>query len=225
MAAKQTTTDRVYEALKAAILAGEYPPRTHLTAEGIARRLKVSRTPVREGLRRLHAEGLVDLVANQGAFVVSLSMAEMSEIYTLRAMLEGRAAELAAHRLTDAQLDELARLADRMESFAAGNDPDQLSAVGAANDRFHMLIAEAAGSPRLTLILSTLLEVPVALRTFSRYTPEEFRRSMQHHRDLIAAFAARDAEWARVTMECHINSARSIYTRAVRDLLESHEPG
>jgi len=221
MTIKLTATERVYLAMKNAIITGRYPPETHLTANGVAQHLSVSRTPVREGLRRLHSEGLVNLVVNHGAFVSSWSMSEMAEIYALRVLLEGRAAELAAQRLTDQQIDELKSWADGMETSAASSDPDRLSAIADANDKFHMLITEAASSHRLATSLAMLLEVPLALRTFGRYSEEQLQRSMQHHRELIAAFIERDAVWARAAMECHVNSARAIYTRAARESSQS----
>jgi len=208
-----TATERVYELLRHSILTGEYPPATHLTADSVAKRLGVSRTPVREGLRRLHAEGLVNVIANQGAFVTAWPASEMAEVYGLRAVLEGRAAELAATRLTHSQLDNLRTLATRMEQAVASDDEARLSMVAQLNDRFHKLIAGAAGSRRLVTGIAALVDVPLALNTFTLYSQEQLVRSMHHHRELITAFAERDPLWARAAMECHVLAGRAIYAR------------
>ena len=91
--------DEIAFRIQAAILEGEYPAGTHLQQEELCRRFGVSRTPVREALRKLQAQHLVELVPNRGATVRSLSRDELGEIYALRAELEGFAAELAASRV------------------------------------------------------------------------------------------------------------------------------
>ncbi len=206
-----TASERVYESVRQAILAGDYPASTHLTAAGIGERLGVSRTPVREGLRRLHAEGLVNFVSNHGAYVVGYSTSDLADLYDLRASLEPRAAQLAAQRIDHGQIDELAQLCDRMEAAAAGDEDTRLHDIARDNDRFHRIIARAAGSRRLTANLEPLFEAPIALKTFSRYSRRALQRSMNHHRELVSAFSERDSDWAHAAMACHVYSARSTF--------------
>jgi DNA-binding GntR family transcriptional regulator len=211
MSANQIATNRVYEVLRRAILEGEYLPATRLTAESVAQRHGVSRTPVRDVLWRLHAEGLVDIVANQGAFVANPSVAEMIEIYGLRATLEARAAELAAPMMTVGHVEELRRLAAGMEAAVASRAADRLVKLATDNDKFHKLIARVAGNRRLGACIASLTEVPSALKTFTGYAPAQLARSMHHHQDLISAFSERDPAWARAVMEAHILAARASY--------------
>lgn len=210
--------NRVYEILRKAILEGEYLPATRLTAESVAQQHGVSRTPVRDVLWRLHAEGLVDIIPNQGAFVAAPSASDMIESYGLRAILEAQAAELAAKRMTLVQLDELRRLTGRMEEAAATGGADRLIHLASDNDQFHKSIARAAGNHRLALSIAALAEVPSALKTFTRYSPDQLQRSMSHHRELVSALGERDPAWARAVMEAHIFAARASYASAQRAL-------
>jgi DNA-binding GntR family transcriptional regulator len=162
----------------------------------------------------LCARDLVDVIANQGAFVATWPSSEMVEVYGLRAVLEGRAAELAATRLTHAQLDDLRTLAVRMEQAVASDDDDRLAMVAQMNDQFHRLIANAAGSQRLAAGIAALVDIPLALNTYARYSHEQLLRSMHHHRELISALDERDPPWARAAMECHILAGRAVYARS-----------
>lgn len=209
-----TAANRVYDAIRRAILAGQFPTGHHLTEAALAAWLGVSRTPIREVLRRLHAEGLVDFVANQGAFVVGWSGKEVEDIFALRAVLECFAVETAARKLSRAQLDELRRLQATMDEAAASAADGKLDRIAEANDRFHKLIISAADNARLAAMLSGLIDIAVAWGTFSRYDVDELRRSMNHHRELIAAFEARDGAWASAVMRAHIVSARAAFRRS-----------
>jgi DNA-binding FadR family transcriptional regulator len=107
--------EKAYRAIRAGIADGTYPSNAHITAGELALKLGVSRTPVREALRRLHAEGLINFVANHGAYVTSWTRTDIDEVFELRSTLESYAAERAARRLSPEQLAELNQLARRME--------------------------------------------------------------------------------------------------------------
>ena len=107
---------RAYEHLRARLLAGEFPAGSRLPEEELAAAAEVSRTPVREALRRLHAEGLVEFVPNRGAHVASWTERDLDEIFGLRALLESHAAELAAPRISGADLGRLSALQDQMDA-------------------------------------------------------------------------------------------------------------
>lgn len=214
MSSADVATNKVYELLRSAILTGEYEPATRLTAESIAQKHGVSRTPVRDVLWRLHAEGLVEMVANQGAYVANPSSAEIIEIYGLRAVLESHAAELAAARMTLTHIDELRRCADAMQEAVEGVAVDRLDTLAIENDKFHRIIVRASGNRRLAMMISLLTEIPSALKTLTRYSQPQLQRSMSQHDDLISAFSERDAAWARATMEAHVLAARASYVTA-----------
>jgi len=199
--------EKAYHAIRSGIAVGEYAPGAHITAADLATRIGVSRTPVREALRRLHAEGLVDFVANHGAYVTSWNRADIDEVFTLRAVLESHAAELAASRLAPPQIEALRDCAAHIEALAAERPDDFLAGITEANGRFHRIIIEAASNRRLAAMIATVIDMALVARTFAHYREEDLRRSMAHHRELIAAFAAGDGPWAASVMRSHVLAA------------------
>ena len=206
---------QAYERIRNLIVEGGAIPGARLKEEELTDLCGVSRTPVREALRRLAAEGLVVVSPNHGAQVAALAAEELAEIYALRAMLEGHAAARAATRMTPETLAELKRLAAEMEAAIAGR-ADFENAFLAINSEFHRLILEAADSPRLTAMAAMVVEIPLIVRTLSRYSAHDFKRSVQHHRELIDAFEAGDGDWARSTMASHVLAASHAVMRPVR---------
>ncbi|HYC05111.1 MAG TPA: GntR family transcriptional regulator [Azospirillaceae bacterium] len=212
-----STVERAHAEIRRGILAGEFGPGARLKEEELASRVGVSRTPVREALRRLNAEGLVDFVPNQGAFVASWSDHELDDIFRLRSLLEGHAAELAARSATPVQITELERLARHMIELEANRPGQAMEAIAEANAAFHRLILEAAGSRRLTAMMAHVVEIPLVLRTFGRYSPEALARSLRHHVELAAAVRARDPLWAGSVMRSHIMAAWHAIQQNVED--------
>jgi DNA-binding GntR family transcriptional regulator len=206
--------EKAYRAIRAGIADGTYPSNAHITAGELALKLGVSRTPVREALRRLHAEGLVNFVANHGAYVTSWTRTDIDEVFELRSTLESYAAERAARRLSPEQLAELNQLARRMEQLSTRKPEGYLDRIAEANSRFHRVIVEAAANRRLAAMVAGVVEMPLVVRTFSVYTETDLQRSMAHHRELLDAFAARDGRWAASVMCSHIQAAHSAYTAA-----------
>ncbi len=202
--------DQAYDWLRRGIVDGELSPGDHLREEEIAAAVGCSRTPVREAIRRLAAEGMVEFVPNRGAHVAAWSERDLAEIFDLRAVLEGFAARLAARRADEAFLTELRDLADRMEQLAAGDDPDRVDRISELNGRFHAAIVEAADNRHLTQLVAGLVQVPLVHRTFRRYRDDELTRSMGHHRELLAAFERGDVNWAGTVMRSHIYAARAV---------------
>ena len=203
--------ERAYRQIKTDVLAGNHPIGARLKEEDLAEQTGVSRTPVREALRRLNAEGLVDFTPHQGAYVATWSSQDIEEIFGLRAVLESYGVRLAATRISDRQIDELEALADAVEAAAAEEGAPDLDRIPQLNDRFHKIILGAAGNKRLVRLLSGIVEMPIVLRTFSIYTPEQLRRSFNHHRELIAALRVRDPDWVAAVMEAHVRAAQAAY--------------
>ncbi|MCF2531497.1 GntR family transcriptional regulator [Yinghuangia soli] len=204
--------DRVYEALRAGILDGSRRGGSRLTETGLAEELNASRTPVREALRRLAAEGLVDTAPHKGARVTDWTPHDLEELYDLRSELEAHAAERAATRVGEEDLVRLAGLADQLEQQARRAQPD-LEAVARINADFHDCIQAAASSRRLAAVLRSVVRVPLVLSTYHRYSPEDLRRSCAHHRELVQAFRAKDGRWARAVMTAHIAAAKDVLMR------------
>lgn len=215
-----TAGQRAYETIRQLILDGRLPPGHWLKEEELTAVCGASRTPIREAIRRLAAEGLVTKAPRLGAQVASVEPSELEEIYHLRAMVEGHAAGRAARRITPEQIARLKALAEIMEAASAAG-PDIVRAhYTPANAEFHRIILEAAMSRRLTAMASLVVEVPLTLRTLAKYSHEDRQRSLHLHRELIAAFEAGNAEWAEGAMKIHIHAALHALLRPGRKAAE-----
>ena len=155
--------------IRDAIVSGQLKPGERLPEARLADELKISRTPIREALRQLQAEGLVDAPRNRGARVRVYSLDDLDDMYQLRALLEGFAARSAASRMTPAQLDELRDASERFDALSAESDIDALLKV---NDRFHEIILVAAANPMLDGILRQVTTIPRAVyRAYAAFSP------------------------------------------------------
>jgi DNA-binding GntR family transcriptional regulator len=206
--------ERAYAAVRDGILQGKYDAGARLTEQELASSAGVSRTPVREALRRLHAEGLVQFEPNHGAVVALFGREEAEEIFELRALLEPISARRAAERASSATIAELRSLAEQQLAESTRRTGDYLVRIGQLNDRFHRLIQAAAQSVRLEKTLAGLIEAPLILRTFGQYTPAELIRSADQHLELVQAFETRDPVWAHGIMAAHILAGRATYLRS-----------
>ncbi|MEO6996533.1 MAG: GntR family transcriptional regulator [Terracoccus sp.] len=197
--------ERAYTVIRQQILAGERGGGEWLREGDLGVSLGVSRTPVREALRRLAAEGLVSHERNRGVRVQNWSTHDLEEIFSLRTVLEPWGSALTAQRGA-ADTDELDDLAHRMDRAASGPVPD-VEQIAPLNNRFHRLILEASGNSRLVTLVASVVDVPLVSRTFSRYGPESLRRSVAHHHEIVSALKAQDPVWAESVMRSHVRSA------------------
>jgi DNA-binding GntR family transcriptional regulator len=183
----------------------------------LAERLGVSRTPVREALTRLAAEGLVELVPNRGARVSSWSVAELEGVFELRSALEPRLTALAVPRAREADIGALAALAERMVEVGSPGPGQDLDALVPLNRSFHDRLVELADHPGLATALAGAIHAPIQLRNFHAYDAAALRRSLSHHREIVAALRAKDPTWARAVMTAHIHNARAVMLRAASE--------
>ncbi len=200
-------TEHVYTTVRRRIMAGSYAPGTQLKEAHLAEELSVSRTPVRAALQRLVGDGLLIPFAGRGVFVPEWNKWDILEVFDLRILLEGHAAQLAATRAEPAQIAEMGALTDRMERLLGEKAPDYLAGLQDANFRFHLLLLEAAAAPRLRRMAQELAEVPLLIGGFYLYEDADMRRSIQHHRDLILALEARDGAFARNVIQVHLRAS------------------
>ena len=201
---------RAYVSLRDKILTGAYTVGEPLREELVAESLGISRTPVREALRRLDAEGLVELSEHRGARVAGWTPQDMEEIFVLRVMLEAQAARLAACQSGDDLLTRLEELVRLMEEEVESNALGRLERITELNSRFHQAIATAGGNARLASLLAAVVQRGLVVRTFHAYSPAQLARSCRHHRELIESFAAQDPDWAEAIMKAHLYSSRHI---------------
>jgi DNA-binding GntR family transcriptional regulator len=203
-----------YAQVRAAIVESRYPPGHRLIEQRIAEELGLSRTPVREALRMLQAEGLVVSERNRGAMVRPLSQTEVVDLYGLRIRLESYAVEVATERATETELGALAEAADAFG--AAGGD---VPVLHAANRRFHDGILEAARHHRLTAMLARTVDIPLVYQALRSFGPAEIERSDTFHHLIVTAMCRRDAKRAGDLMAEHIAQGRD----AVLDALAVDE--
>lgn len=228
-----TTTslaDEIAFRLQTAILDGGYPPGTHLLQDELCQRFGVSRTPVREALRKLQAQHLVVLVPNKGAKVRVPSREELIEVYVLRAELEGFACELACQYVSD---ETLAKLEDAQTALRSAADQLEAGVLGAddgaalnaqftrANDLFHSTISEAAQNRRLRQIITDLARFfPRDYVWRAARSTGDFRElNIEEHERIRRALAGGDARTARSEMKKHILHASALLV----DYLDEHE--
>ena len=209
----------VLERLRALILTGEYGPEERLIEEQLAERLGVSRTPVRQALTMLEAEGLVEITPNRGATVCSFSIEDVRDIYDLRAVLEGHAARLAAGRIERRELERLRELAREMEGLPGQFDDheEEIRALVALNQEFHGTIVEASRNRRLERLINRTVEIPLMFKAFCWYTAHERTISNHYHRQILEALENGDADRAEIKMREHVYEGRDFVIRALKE--------
>jgi DNA-binding GntR family transcriptional regulator len=210
--------DNLVETLSEQLSSGEVAAGAWLRQDALARQFQVSRTPIRQALRQLHAQGLVEIVPNQGAYVRGPSTREIHEAYVVRAELEGVAAELAAELISESQLERLREaeglfergvrnLAKRRRSTSTRRPAAESQELWVrANDLFHEVVQEAACNDRLRETIGTLHRSFPRNLTWSVLN-DDLRlldENIEHHRWIRDAIERRDGAEARRTMVAHI---------------------
>lgn len=203
----------VLDELRTRITTGLIPPGSHLTERGLAEEYEISRTPVRSILRELADQGLVTVAPNRGVFVAEWTTSDAAEVMSIRALLESHAAKLAAENRTAEQMENLSSLCDRMDALEETKNNGYRAEIASLNHELHLLILEAAASPRLFNIAKDLAMAPLMSGSFQYYSDEELRRSLQDHRLILDALKHRDGERARALMEGHLRTAYAALSR------------
>jgi DNA-binding GntR family transcriptional regulator len=213
-------SERAVGAVRELILRGDFAAGARLGEVELAERLGVSRTPVREALSRLAAEGLVEIVPNRGARVASWTVDELEDVFDLRAALEPELTALAVPHAEPADVDALDELAHEMERVGAPGSRQDLDAIVPLNRAFHDLLVRLAAQPAMATALAGAVHAPIVLRNFHTYDAASLRRSLAHHTEIVAAVRAGDPVWARAVMTAHIHNARTVMVRAAAALQE-----
>lgn len=203
--------EHAYEEVRAAIVEQRYPPGTRLVEQRLAEELGLSRTPVREALRRLDAEGLVVSERNRGAMVRPLSPTEVVDLYGLRIRLESYAVEVATVRAGEAELAGLRAAADAFGEACRTIHTGSLEGVRRlheANSRFHNGVIAAARHRRLATMLARTVDIPLVFQAFRTFGPAELQRSDTFHHLIVEAMGRRQADRAGALMAEHIAQGR-----------------
>lgn len=218
-----TSAERALARLRELILDGDLRPGTRLGEVELADRLGVSRTPVREALTRLAAEGLVEVAPNRGARVATWTVAELEGVFDLRASLEPQLTGFAVARATAEDVEALSELAQQMLAVGTPGRDQDLDALVPLNRAFHDRLVAVAGHPALATALAAAIHPPIVLRNFHTYDEASLRRSLAHHAEIVAAVRAGDAAWAHAVMTAHISNARAVMVRAAREAVREEE--
>lgn len=216
--------DHVYEAIRQAIVEGGYRPGLRLVEQRLAEEFDVSRTPIREAIRRLEAEGLVVVERNRGAHVRHLSETEIADLYDVRSRLEAYAAELAAQRCDAedvARLDEAAAAFDAAVADVHGTDHDLelVRALDSANAAFHGALLRASRHTRIHQLVARTVDVPLVFQALHHFDAVQLTRSSMFHHLIRDAVAAHEPVRAGRLMAEHVLQGRD----ALQDMLEADE--
>ncbi len=196
----------VFESLREAIISGLLPPSERLMEIQLAEEMGVSRTPVREAIRKLELEGLVVMIPRKGAYVAGMSIKDIVDVFEIRGALEGLAAELASERATDEELETMERYLVKISEEIESGD---LSKVVETDTDFHTLIYKASRNSRLSQIINNLREQIQRFRTTSLSFPGRMKIALEEHRKIVEAVSSRDGELARRLAQEHIENAEN----------------
>jgi len=207
----------VFEHLREAIIGGNLRPGERLMEMQLAEEMGVSRTPVREAIRKLELEGLVIMVPRRGAYVSDLSIKDVAETYEIRAALEALAAGLAAERITADESEELERILVSIGQCIANNDLERSIEL---DEQFHGVLYRASKNERLVQIINNLREQIQRFRATSLGTPGRLEAVFSEHTKIAEAISERNAALAeRLAME-HIENAEN----ALLEWKKGHRP-
>ncbi len=212
--------DIVFETMRDAILTGKLSPGERLMEMQIAEEMGVSRTPVREAIRKLELEGLVVMVPRKGAYVAGISIKDVVDVFEVRAALEGLAASLAAERITDEEIDQLER---SIVSISEVSDGKNIGSVVEKDIGFHDIIYRASRNEKLIQIITNLKEQLQRFRATSLATPGRSKQAVDEHRQIVEAIAERNAELAEKLARQHIENAENIMLQEIKKKKESED--
>ena len=212
------SSEVVYRRLKQDIITGALAPDSRLVELSIAAEFGVSRTPVREALKRLAAENLVFADPSRGMVVHRPDAAEIEDVFVVREVLDGLAAQLAALRIAPSELSKLELI---IESMSEAIEHDRRMQIIAANQRFHDVIYSAAGNPVLARVASELRDYVRRYSTLPFASPDRVQHVLSEHRAILDALRNHDPAAAEKASGGHLSAARAYVVRM--DLEEYRE--
>lgn len=192
---------RVFQSIREDILKGKYGEKEELREATLGKEMGVSRTPVREALRQLELEGLVEIVPNKGAYVTGISQKDVHDIYMIRSMLEGLCVRWAAEHITAEQLEALEEVILLSEFHLEKGHSAQMTEL---DGKFHQILYDACESRILEHVLSDFHKYVQLTRRKSVKTEERARKSIEEHREMLEAIRTKDVERAEKLANAHI---------------------
>lgn len=187
------------------ILTGKLKPGEKLTEQNLCKTYGVSRTPVREALRQLETDGLVETILNRGAFVIGMSEQDYEDMFELRKTYEIQAVKWAIERITEEEMDRLEETFEFMEFYTLRNDIEKMLTI---NSGFHQVIYEASHNRMLRKLLSSYQNYLKYKGMDSIYDDNYLPTVLEEHRAIFKAFKDKDVKAGALAMEIHINRAK-----------------
>lgn len=201
----KSLTSIIFDKIREDILLGKYSRGDKIVEAKLADELGVSRTPVREALKQLELDGLVDNIPNRGVIVKGISKQDIRDIFTLRLAIEGIAVRWAIERMDDEDLDKLKEIFELMEFYTFKKDVDKIAEL---NTQFHETIYNATKSRYLEHVLTDFQYFMKTTRYKSLSSPGRLESALGEHKKVLEAFIERDIERATEALLTHVNHSK-----------------
>lgn len=212
--ARRSLHDEVVERIRDMIVEGELEPGARVPERQLCERFAISRTPLREALKVLASEGLVQLLPNRGARIAALSTADVDELFEVLAGLESLAGELAARRISKRELATIRRAHNAMvKSYEAGD----LSSYFKLNQEIHRRIVDAAGNATLGQVYEALAGRVRRSRFMANLSVERWRQAVEEHEAIMAKLEARDADGLAALLKRHLRNKAEVVKQAMQE--------
>ncbi|WP_088188629.1 GntR family transcriptional regulator [Desulfosporosinus sp. FKA] len=202
----------VFESMREAILNGVLEPGERLMEIQLAEEMGVSRTPVREAIRKLELENFVVMIPRKGAYVAGVSLKDVADVFEIRSALEGLAAGLAAERVTDEELEQM----EQALFYRAHEGEMDLEQIVKSDTDFHALVYKASRNERLIQILANLREQIQRFRSTSLAVPGRNKDAIEEHRMIVEALRNHNSEEAQALAMAHIVTAENVMFETLR---------
>lgn len=204
----------VVENIRNTIVSGQFPPGMRLMELHLAKDMGVSRTPVREAIRKMELEGLVVMIPRRGAYVANISIKDINEVYEIRIALDVLAAGLAAERINDEEIAEMKRLLKLDEPLIASRDFPKIIENDTA---FHDVIYKASRNKRLINIVSNLREQITTIRGRSMPYPGRLETMGEEHKEIMEAIGSRNVERSQKAVRVHLENAERTLLKVIEE--------
>lgn len=207
--------DVVFDTLREAIITGELKPGERLMEVKLAEKMGVSRTPVREAIRKLELEGLVDMLPRKGAHVAELSVNDIINVLEVRASLDGLATSLAAQRITEEEINELKHIQAQLISYV---EKDNLQGTIKKDVEFHDFIYRTSRNERLIQIASNLREMIHRFRVIYLKDLNSHKDVIKEHAEIYEAILKKDQQLAQEYAQRHIKNQEEMIVNAMKNM-------
>ncbi len=209
----------VYLELKHKILTGEIASQTRLMEIDLAEKMNVSRTPIREAIKRLADDGLVKVEPRRGAYVANISIKDMLDVFEVREDMEGFTAYLATQRITDEQKEELRKIAEAYEEATRNNDKETVIVL---DEAFHNFIVGCCNNETLKELVQYVQELSLRFRYLYYEEFSLYEATAEQHNRILAAINAGDADLARKEADTHVKTLKEFVFKLGKKLGADH---